>query len=125
MNPATINPLELPSVPLSARGHLPECPAVYFILDGAKVLYVGKSVNLSQRWVAHHRLKQVQQTASYPRIAWMELGDTALLDEIEDALIRHFEPSLNDRVIPDGLRAKAIKRVNMSLPDPVYEDLKR
>lgn len=97
--------LHLPSVPLSARGELPQCPAVYFILDGSTVLYVGKSVNLAQRWVAHHRLRQVESMARYPRIAWMELGEAALLEEVERALIHHFEPLLNGRVVPDsGIR---------------------
>lgn len=123
MNPATINPLDLPSVPLSARRQLPECPAVYFVLDGMEVLYIGKSVNLAQRWVGHHRLKQAQKVASYPRIAWMELGDASLLDEIERALIQHFEPRLNGEVIPKPLRATNSKRVLVTLPDTVAADL--
>lgn len=96
--------LHLPSVPLSARGELPQCPGVYFILDGSTVLYVGKSVNLAQRWVAHHRLRQVESMARYPRIAWMELGEAALLEEVERALIHHFEPLLNGRVVPGEMR---------------------
>jgi hypothetical protein len=111
----TIDIFALPSVPLSDRGQLPKCSAVYFILDGANVLYIGKSVNLSQRWLAHHRLKQVEKIACYPRIAWMEVGDSDLLADIERALIQHFEPALNNQVIPTGLKSGAKKRFPIGL----------
>lgn len=34
MNTADINPLTLPSLPLLERSDLPNCPAVYFVLNG-------------------------------------------------------------------------------------------
>ncbi|WP_293336672.1 hypothetical protein [Microcoleus sp. CAWBG58] len=34
MNPKTIKPLTLPSLPLADRSQLPVCPAVYFVWDG-------------------------------------------------------------------------------------------
>ncbi|MEG3844341.1 hypothetical protein [Microcoleus sp. herbarium14] len=34
MNPKTIKPLTLLSLPLADRSQLPACPAVYFVLDG-------------------------------------------------------------------------------------------
>ena len=103
--------LLLPSVPLSARGELPQCPAVYFILDGSTVLYVGKSVNLAQRWVAHHRLRQVESMARYPRIAWMELGEAALLEEVEAGLEAVAD---NLRTLAAGLtRLEAIQETHL------------
>ncbi|WP_206755884.1 GIY-YIG nuclease family protein [Trichocoleus sp. FACHB-69] len=38
MNPAMIDPLALPSLPLLEHRHLPKYPAIYFALKGNKVL---------------------------------------------------------------------------------------
>jgi len=48
--PLTIALFELPSLPLDARRELPATPAIYFVLAGDTVLYVGQSVSLRQRW---------------------------------------------------------------------------
>jgi hypothetical protein len=40
MNPKTIKPLTLPSLPLVDRSQLPACPAVYFVLESDAVLYI-------------------------------------------------------------------------------------
>ena len=103
MNPATINPLTLPSLSLPNRSTLPPCPAVYFVLEGDRVLYVGRSGNLQQRWMTHHRYNQLKGFNNV-RIAWLECSDTNLLPEIEAALIGYFQPSLNGELIPLGTR---------------------
>jgi len=90
-----INPLDLPSVPLGDRKNLPDCPAIYFVLDSNDaVLYVGRAISLARRWVAHHRTKQLREGGP-TRIAWLEVSDSALLDEIERACIAYFAPSMN------------------------------
>lgn len=99
MNPSSIDPLALPSLSLAARSALPTCPAVYFVLEGNQVLYVGRTVNLWQRWVNHHRYSQLKGIDN-ARIAWLECSDSNLLPEIEAALIEHFQPSLNGELIP-------------------------
>jgi len=103
MNLATINPLTLPSLSLANRSALPPCLAVYFALEGDHVLYVGRSVNLQQRWITHHRYSQLKGLNNV-RIAWLECSDPSLLPEIEAALIEYFQPSLNGELIPLGTR---------------------
>jgi excinuclease UvrABC nuclease subunit len=102
MNPTVINPLALPSLPLANRSTLPSCPAVYFVLEGDRVLYIGRSRNLQQRWIAHHRYSQLQGFNNV-RIAWLECSEPSLLPEIETALIEYFQPSLNGELIPSSL----------------------
>ena len=57
MNVASIDPLTLPSLPLLERSHLSYCPAIYFVMQGECVLYIGKTINLAQRWANNNRLK--------------------------------------------------------------------
>jgi len=103
-NVDTINPKTLPSLPLEDRRQLPNCAAIYFVLDSDDVaLYIGQSIALSRRWMAHHRAKQLQGLEGI-RIAWLEVSDTALLDDIEQACIDHFAPSLNGVARPIGCR---------------------
>src|SRR6267143_2991887 len=48
----------LPALSLADRGLLPDCPAVYFVLDETcTVLYVGYTASLRTRWKSHHRLE--------------------------------------------------------------------
>lgn len=121
MNITAIKPSEIPSVPLSARKELPECPAIYLVLDGSTVLYVGKSVNLAQRWLKHHRFEQVEKQAECPRIAYVECSDVTLLEDLEQAAIEHFQPLLNGQVIPPSLRADGLKRITVYLPQTVKD----
>lgn len=112
-----IDPLTLPSLPLSERKQLPSCSAIYFVMQGDCVLYIGQTINLAQRLTAHHRKKQFA-SFGVVRIAWLECSDTGMLTEIETALIEHFKPLLNGTTNPD-----ASKRINLTLPDLVYEEL--
>ena len=82
-----------------------------------RVLYIGQTINLAQRLTAHHRKKQFA-SFGVVRIAWLECSDTGMLTEIETALIEHFKPLLNGTTNPD-----TSKRVNLTLPDVVYEEL--
>lgn len=98
MNLAEINPLTLPSLPLVERSQLPNCPAIYFVMQSDCVLYIGKSVNLVQRWVAHHKWYQLIKLDGTVKIAWLECTDEALLTQIETALIKQFKPELNGKI---------------------------
>ena len=98
MNPSNIDFSALPSLPLTSRSGLPTCPAVYFALEGDRVLYVGRSGNLQQRWITHHRYSQLKGLNNV-RIAWLECSDPSLLPEIEAALICHFLPPLNGSAV--------------------------
>jgi hypothetical protein len=92
MNPEMLSLSELPSLPLRERKSLPVYPAIYFLLDGEKVLYIGKTQNLRRRWSAHFREKQAPENS---RIAWLELEEVALLGRVEKIFIKYFNPSLN------------------------------
>ncbi|MEI2582370.1 GIY-YIG nuclease family protein [Scytonema sp. PRP1] len=97
MNASTIDPLTLPSLPLGERKQLPRCSAVYFVLAENRILYIGKTVNLLQRWAAHHRWSEFVKLFPTVRIAWLECSDETLLTEIEPLLIKEFSPELNGK----------------------------
>jgi hypothetical protein len=86
--------LSLPSLPLDERRDLPDTAGIYFVMAGDTVLYVDQSVNLRQRWVAHHRLAQLNEHGGC-HIAWMQVNDARLLDELERACVAHLSPLLN------------------------------
>lgn len=98
-SPTIINPAALPSLPLDEHRGLPNTAAIYFVLAGDTVLYIGQSSSLRQRWLAHHRLQQLNEYGAC-RIAWMTVEDAGLLDELERACIAHFEPVLNGQKLP-------------------------
>lgn len=102
MNTSIIDPLTLPSLPLQERRSLPNCPAIYFVLEGDCVLYVGRSINLAQRWLSHHRWNELTRVYSATRIAWIECSDNELLPQLEAALIEQFTPKLNRESIENG-----------------------
>jgi len=93
----SISVLDLPSMTMENRIALPNCPAVYFVLNSNNaILYIGQTISLVRRWMAHHRTKELVAVGS-TRIAWLEVSDTALLKGIEQACIAHFDPMLNQR----------------------------
>ncbi len=104
-SPITITPSALPSLPLDERRDLPDAAAIYFVLAGDTVLYIGQSRALRQRWLAHHRLKQLNAHGGC-RMAWMQVDDVSLLDGIERACIAHFNPLLNDQDTAGGRAVK-------------------
>ncbi|MDF5718576.1 MAG: GIY-YIG nuclease family protein [Rhizonema sp. NSF051] len=90
-----INLLDLPSLPLSRLGELPEVKAIYFSFsDEGEVLYIGQTTNLKNRWVSHHRFKELA-TNSCIKVAWLEITDEYDLNSIEELAIKHFKPTLN------------------------------
>lgn len=111
-----INPADLPAIPLAERAALPDTPAVYFVMAGDTVLYIGQSVNVRQRWGAHHRLQQLNEYGAC-RIAWMAVDDAGLLDDLERACIAHFEPVLNGTGFPG--------RAQMTVVFPEPQDMTR
>ncbi|MBR8839987.1 MAG: GIY-YIG nuclease family protein [Stigonema ocellatum SAG 48.90 = DSM 106950] len=92
----TVNPHLLPSLPLASRRVLPHCPAIYFVLSGDEILYIGQTNSLLLRWQNHHRLKDCKSLKNV-RIAWLECSDVKLMPEIEKSLINWFEPPMNSK----------------------------
>lgn len=93
-----VNPLALPSLPLSWRKAFPKkASVIYFALsENDELLYIGRAINLYLRWngCVHQYQKTLEQKGGV-RIAWMEVGDVKSLPKIEYALIEHFRPPLN------------------------------
>ncbi len=112
----------LPSLPLADRHLLPDVSAVYFALDAqSQVLYIGKSVHLSDRWrgTSHHRYDQIaiDQNA---RLAWLTVRSNESLEAIEATCIAHFRPPLNG-FNRRGLRKKLLRvKSSAYLPEPIH-----
>ncbi len=119
MDARSINPLTLPSLPLTARRDLPDTPAIYFALaSDSTVLYIGKARRLSARWhsTAHHRHTQLSAYSDI-RIAWLSVSDAGLLDGIERACIEHFQPPLNGSPSPSPV-------LMLRLPPDLYRQVR-
>ncbi|MEH1795593.1 ribbon-helix-helix domain-containing protein [Nostoc sp.] len=119
INLQTIDPLALPSVSLHKRSHLPKTACIYFAIDSQGVIqYIGRTVNLQERWLKHHRYKQLAQSKDV-RIAYLSI-EPDFLPEVELALIEWFNPRLNQtEVIADK------KRISLYLDEALKSDLER
>lgn len=95
INPAVINPLELPSVPLLNRKNLHRWGGVYFVIrDKQEVLYVGQSPLIKDRWNQHQCLKRLNEDDKQrSRIYWFAADEN--LKALEAAFIHRFQPLLN------------------------------
>lgn len=111
--PNQINLFALPSLPLTHKRSLPHCPAIYFVLNGTEVAYIGRTNSLLLRWQAHHKLKELKSLEN-PRIAWIEIDDKTLAWEIEAALIDWFKPNFNGDPLPGYVKAADRKAVQQS-----------
>ncbi|NJM23704.1 MAG: GIY-YIG nuclease family protein, partial [Richelia sp. SM1_7_0] len=87
--------------------------------QGDRVLYIGKTINLAQRWATHNRLKQFSKKVGDIRVAWLECSNTTLLHKVEAALIEQFEPELNG----GSLSGICPPRVTVTLSEEVHEEL--
>ena len=90
---------ELPSVYLLEKDKLPNCAAIYFVSDSkAQVLYIGRTVNLFERWRNHHRFNQLKRFNRKERlsISWITCSnDINTLSNLENSLIELYKPPLN------------------------------
>lgn len=90
---------ELPSVYLLDKDNLPNCAAIYFVSDSkGQVLYIGRTVNLVDRWRGHHRFNQLKRFNRKDRviISWMTCSnDINTLSNLENSLIELYKPPLN------------------------------
>lgn len=121
MTPLTAMALvELPSLPIEDRRELPDAAAIYFVMTGDTVLYIGQSGRVRQRGIAHHRLAQLNEYGGC-RIAWMDVSDASLLEDLEQACIAHFSPVLNGAVQHDDERGALRVRLPRELEAAVKE----
>lgn len=91
-----VNISALPSLPYAERRNLPECFAIYFLMDGNHVVYVGSTKNLRKLWI-HHSLKYYGCLRRRHKIAWLLL-DKSLASQRYD-----LEYVMKVRVNPDIL----------------------
>ncbi len=95
---------KLPSLFLSQKDNLPQCPAIYFAIDSQnRVLYVGKAVNLLARWKNHHRQEQLNKISrrNKIKIAWLSCSTQLdILTNIETYFINFYQPLLNKTSVP-------------------------
>lgn len=96
----SINPLDLPSVALKEKNQLPEIASIYFVIsEKDEILYIGRTVNLKQRWATHHRLTEFLSQHETAKVSWIEVQEVNLLSSLEKSMISHFKPNLNGKRI--------------------------
>lgn len=88
----------LQALPLEDKNNLPAISAIYIVYQQDKLLYVGKTSNLKNRWLSHHRLVQFLQAGSDVYIAWFPC-DIEQLDTVEDTFIELLEPEFNGQKV--------------------------
>lgn len=90
-----IDTMMLPSLVWSNRADVPDISAVYFVMKGDEVLYVGSTNSMRQRWKwdLHHKLEKFEQ-AGADRITWYACPEEDIR-YFEDNMIRHLGPALN------------------------------
>ena len=124
INLIDINLDKLPSVKLEDRKELPEDSGIYFVIDSKGIVqYIGRSNNLKNRWNAHHRQNQLE-TFNSIQIVYLLVNDRSLLDEIEQVLIKWFEPRLNFTQVDTGNTTKKeriVFYVDQSVKDKLGE----
>ncbi|MBO1059487.1 MAG: GIY-YIG nuclease family protein [Aphanizomenon flos-aquae CP01] len=95
----TINIFELPSLSLLDKDRLPNCTAIYFVFDSkSQLIYIGRTVNLLERWKAHHRFNQLKRfNRKNPiNISWLTCSsDIENLSNLENQFIKLYKPPLN------------------------------
>lgn len=81
--------LNLPCWQIQKKTKFPAASGIYFIVDDEnRLLYIGKTGNLKNRFVNHHRIEQFENTRVF-------LFQTTEL-ESEDAFIESLNPKLNN-----------------------------
>lgn len=94
IDPKALDISSLPSVYLESKSELPRKSAIYFAIDSqGNIQYIGRSSDIKQRWIQHHRFSQLTSIGNI-RIAYLCM-DADILPSVEKALIEWFQPFLN------------------------------
>lgn len=87
---------KLPSVSPDGYRQLPQASAIYFVIEGTSVVYVGQTMGLRSRILLHDH-RQYLKTPSV-RVTYLLVPNNRKLRlKIEAALILHLNPRLNDQ----------------------------
>lgn len=131
INPKALDIKTLPWLPLEEKAAFPKKPAIYFAIDSqGTVQYIGRSVNVRQRWGNHHKYDALTGIGNV-KIAYLFVDAIELLPKIEAALIEWFTPPLNNSLSSFTNTSERInftcepksQRLNAILPDNVYTEL--
>lgn len=110
MPPQAQKPIDvftLPFVPFEERNTLPDCAAVYFVLEAKRVLYVGKTTRLRSRWKGHQLLSMLYEHRSV-HIAWAALEDSISRWQVENEACKVFRPRYNKALVPHLAAPKSV-----------------
>ena len=91
-------------LPLRDRSHLPSKPGLYAVVSLWRVFYVGRAVDLRDRWQGkgHHRYRQARHLVM-PYLAYIELPKQRI-NGAEKELIRRVDPPWNGSPVPKPVR---------------------
>ncbi|EAZ91118.1 GIY-YIG nuclease family protein [Crocosphaera chwakensis] len=104
----------LPSVSFDNLDELPEYSGIYFVIDSSdRMIYIGQSENILNRWKNHHRKLQIEEKhQEIPiRIAWKSWNKEDL-KIAEKYYINHYHPLLNgtDVKLPKTIPSEVMLR---------------
>ncbi len=116
------------SFPITDRKKFLPTPGVYVVKSGDRVLYVGQTVNLYQRWQSHRQLNKILEIDPEATLHFISVdtGDKSLLLTIEASLIKQLCPELNaDLGRPRQNLTQPIQiRFDLDIYDLLLQDLK-
>ena len=107
----------VPSLPIMERAKLPHISAIYFVITPSnKLLYIGQTKNLFNRWLQHHRYQQFIEAGQNTRVAWFEFdeSDRDSMPEVENELITLLDSRYNGT---DVARTDGKGQLNLSVDD--------
>lgn len=84
----------LPYIEFNCLKELPEVSAIYFVKKQKEYLYIGKTKNLAQRWLAHHRYQELK-ALNADKLEWLVIKDLNIIDDLEQKFIEQLKPFLN------------------------------
>lgn len=104
----------VPSLSIYERTKLPNLPAIYFVITSSnKLLYIGMSQNLNQRWYNHHRYQQFIESDPNCKICW--LGFDAMFSESIADIERELISELDTQYNRIGKNGKHTTQINIRI----------
>lgn len=76
------------------KGRMPEVPAVYGVAHNNKIIYIGQTTNIKQRFASHHHRSDFDKLQNELIIFWFTI-DPEFLRDTEKVCIDLSEPELN------------------------------
>jgi hypothetical protein len=102
INPKTLDISKLPWLPIHVCEAFPKSPAIYLAIDdNDRILYIGRSNDPCRRFNAHEKIDKFLESG-VSKVAFLFIGESIILPEIESILILHFRPKLNRAVPQQG-----------------------